>query len=150
MKLLLYVDDDPDDLLLFEAACRIGKVSFDLRAVSGSAEGLAYLAGEGAYADRLRYPMPDAILCDIKMRGADGFEVLARIRAETRTRAIPFVLFTASVLPSDAKRGLECGATACISKPVALARTVVLAQAIDACIAAGSGWEERLGRFTAG
>jgi CheY-like chemotaxis protein len=149
VKTILYVDDNADELLLFEAACRMGRVAFALQTVEGSAAGLAYLAGEGPYADRQRYPFPDAVLLDIKMAGVNGFDMLHRLRADPAHAGLPVVLFTSSVLPADATYALKSGADACVSKPVDLTHTMRLAREIDTCLTDG-GWTERLARFGVG
>jgi CheY-like chemotaxis protein len=147
VKVLLYIDDNVDELLIFEAACRLGGVDFSVRTIEGSDAGLDYIAGRGRFADRLRYPVPDAALLDIKMIGADGFDVLARIRAEPALARLPVLLFTSSMLPDDARLALDRGADVCLSKPVEMRRTVELARAIDACLQGQGTWRESLAPF---
>ncbi len=145
--MVLYVDDNVDELLIFEAACRIGRVGFDARTVEGSAEGLAWLEGRGTYADRLRYPFPDLVVLDIKMAGADGFQLLERLRGDPAMPRVPVVLLTSSVLPDDARRALARGAAACLSKPVEITRTIELVREMDAGLAHPDELVTRLGPY---
>lgn len=146
-KRLLYVDDNPDELVIFEAACRMSGASFELFTVEGSGAGLAWLEGAGECADRARFPLPDLVLLDVKMVGADGFDVLSRIRTSPALAGVRVVLFTSSVLPGDMRRATVLGADACLSKPVELRRTMELARALDACLVEDGRWADRLSRF---
>ena len=50
----------------------------------------------------------------------DGYEVLARLRADPLTRAVPVVALTAQAMPSDARRAIEAGFAEYLSKPIDL------------------------------
>jgi CheY-like chemotaxis protein len=65
----------------------------------------------------LRTP-PHLILCDLFMPGVDGFGVLARLRAEPTTAAIPFVFITSSTDPGDSRLGFQLGANDYVTKPI--------------------------------
>jgi len=67
----------------------------------------------------LRAP-PDLVLCDLMMPGIDGFGVLARLRAEPRTAAVPFIFLTANAEPKNAQTGFLLGADDYLAKPVDL------------------------------
>jgi CheY-like chemotaxis protein len=55
--------------------------------------------------ERLNESSPDAILCDLMMPEMDGFEFIARMRAEPRWRRIPVIVVTAKTLtPEDLAR----------------------------------------------
>ncbi|HEY9300174.1 MAG TPA: response regulator [Phormidium sp.] len=59
----------------------------------------------------------DAILLDVSMPDMDGFSVFEQLKADCATNAIPVVLLTAKVLPSDLRRFAEMGVAGVISKP---------------------------------
>ena len=59
----------------------------------------------------------DAILLDISMPDMDGFAVYAQLQANPITQAIPVVLLTAKVLPSDRDRFADLGVAGVIAKP---------------------------------
>lgn len=61
---------------------------------------------------------PDLILCDIMLPGMDGLEILARLRADAATRAIPFIFLTAKGEPRDIRAGMNLGADDYLPKPV--------------------------------
>jgi len=53
---------------------------------------------------------PDFIYLDVRLPGLDGFEVLERLRAETRTMHIPVIILTNYGEPEFRERGLKLGA----------------------------------------
>jgi CheY-like chemotaxis protein len=59
----------------------------------------------------------DAILLDVSMPDMDGFAVFAQLQANPKTQAIPVVLLTAKVLPSDRDRFADLGVAGVIAKP---------------------------------
>ncbi|MBF0192386.1 MAG: response regulator [Magnetococcales bacterium] len=61
---------------------------------------------------------PDLILLDIMMPGMDGHEVCRRLKADSRTRAIPVVFVTAMSGKEDVVEGLRLGAYYYLTKPV--------------------------------
>jgi DNA-binding response OmpR family regulator len=62
-------------------------------------------------------PLPDVILLDVNLPGADGFDILARIRQHPALRTIPVVMLTAQTNRKDVLRGLSGGANGYITKP---------------------------------
>jgi DNA-binding LytR/AlgR family response regulator len=61
--------------------------------------------------------IPDLILCDIKMPDYDGYKVLKKLLAESKTALIPFIFLTAKAEMSDLRFGMELGADDYIVKP---------------------------------
>ncbi|HEY9848715.1 MAG TPA: response regulator [Leptolyngbyaceae cyanobacterium] len=59
----------------------------------------------------------DAILLDISMPDMDGFTVYEELQANQASRAIPVVVLTAKVLPSDRARFAQMGIAGVITKP---------------------------------
>ena len=51
--------------------------------------------------ERLNEALPDAILLDLMMPEMDGFEFVARLRAESRWRQIPVIVVTAKALTAE-------------------------------------------------
>ncbi len=61
--------------------------------------------------------MPDLILLDIMLPGADGLEVCKRIKADPETARIPIIMLTALSEEADIVAGLELGADDYVTKP---------------------------------
>ncbi len=66
-------------------------------------------------------PGADLVLCDVMMPGLDGFGVLARLRADPATRAVPLVFVTASAEREVLELALAQGADGVVIKPFDLA-----------------------------
>ena len=69
---------------------------------------------------------PDLILCDVMMPEVDGFTVLARLRADPATAAIPFIFLTASVEQDDKRFSIDQDGVAYLAKPFNLAELLAL------------------------
>ena len=73
--------------------------------------------GESAITMSLEH-LPALILMDIQLPGIDGIVTMKRIRADTRTKHIPTVALTASVMSGDRERFNEAGFDGFIAKPI--------------------------------
>ena len=62
--------------------------------------------------------LPALILMDIQLPGIDGIVAMQRIRADERTRHIPTVALTASVMTGDRERFDDAGFDGFIAKPI--------------------------------
>ncbi|OGR34641.1 MAG: hypothetical protein A2051_02175 [Desulfovibrionales bacterium GWA2_65_9] len=74
-------------------------------------------SGERALQIAACIPKPDLILLDVLMPGMDGHEVLARLRDDPATSAIPVIFVTGLDSVEDEERGLKSGAMDYIAKP---------------------------------
>jgi Signal transduction histidine kinase len=61
--------------------------------------------------------LPDLILLDIVMPDMDGYEVMARLKGNEKTRLIPVIFITGLSDVGDEEKGLALGAEDYISKP---------------------------------
>ncbi|PSB31905.1 hybrid sensor histidine kinase/response regulator [Stenomitos frigidus] len=61
--------------------------------------------------------LPDLILCDVTMPQLDGYQVLASLRQQAATAAIPFIFLTARGTKGDFRQGMEMGADDFLTKP---------------------------------
>src|SRR5579863_5031498 len=75
-KTFLLIEDDPDDVFFVERAFKEAPSHLRLCHVGDARESIRYLKGEGDYADRRKYPLPNVILLDLKMPGLNGFDFL--------------------------------------------------------------------------
>src|SRR6478736_1363431 len=64
---------------------------------------------------------PDLILCDVMMPELDGYGVIAALRADAETVAIPFIFLTAKGEKPEIRAGMNLGADDYLTKPVAKA-----------------------------
>jgi two-component system cell cycle response regulator len=68
--------------------------------------------------DLAQSAVPDLILCDLRLPGMDGFELLGRLKADPRLRAVPVVAVTAYAMPGDRERVIGAGFDGYVSKPI--------------------------------
>lgn len=129
---LLVAEDNEDDLYLLQQASRKAGVTAQLHPVGDGLEAIAYLSGEGAYADRSIHPLPDAMLLDLNMPRRNGFEVLEWIRAQPTLRRLIVHVFTASARDADAVRAYELGANSYVVKPIRLDELIAFMSAFEA------------------
>ena len=81
---------------------------------------------------------PDLVVMDIHLPGIGGIEALARLRAETATRTVPVLAFTASVMAQDRSEIMAAGFDAFVSKPLDLEAFVQTVAAVIAQRRTGS------------
>jgi two-component system, response regulator len=117
-KIILLVEDNPDDELLALRALRQNGVHSEVVVARDGVEALDYLFATGAHAERDLSVMPQLILLDLKLPKIDGLEVLRRLRADERTRLLPVVILTSSKEMQDLLDGYGLGANSYVRKPV--------------------------------
>ncbi len=132
---ILHVDDDQNDLLLLEHACRAANLSYTVKSAPDGDMAIAYLSGRGSYGNRLTNPLPALVLLDLKMPRKSGFEVLTWIRNQPSLKRMLVFIFTSSRHQEDIDKAYELGANAYLVKPVGFERLVEELKALDTWLA---------------
>jgi CheY-like chemotaxis protein len=117
---ILLAEDREDDLLLLKLAFERAGYNIPIVHVSNGAEALAYLMGQGAYADHAQYPFPRFLLLDLGLPGMSGFELLTRIRQTPQLQTLPVIVLTISAYSSDIRKAFSLGANSFMTKPANL------------------------------
>jgi two-component system response regulator len=117
-KMILIVEDNPDDEALTIRALKKNNIGNRLVVVHDGAEALDFLFCTGAYSNRDPNDLPQTILLDLKLPKVDGLEVLKRIRADERTSLLPVVILTSSNEEWDLLQSYRNGANSYVRKPV--------------------------------
>ena len=107
MSRILIVEDDADIVRL--ATHWLERAGYGVEHAADGAAGLALLDND---------PLPALVLLDVMLPKVDGFEVLKRLRAEPRTKALPVIMVTSFSRDKDAARGRSLGANDYIVKPL--------------------------------
>jgi signal transduction histidine kinase/DNA-binding NarL/FixJ family response regulator len=106
-RTIVYIEDNLSNLKLIQAI-------FNLRA--GIKLFTAMQGGLGI--DLVREHSPDLVLLDLNLPDLTGQEVLARLRRDPTTSAVPVLMLTADATPGQKERLLAAGANGYLSKPI--------------------------------
>jgi two-component system response regulator len=117
-KVILLVEDNPDDELLTLRALKKTGVRNEVVVAHDGVEALDYVFASGPHSGRDPALMPQLILLDLKLPRMDGLEVLKRLRSDERTRRLPVVILTSSREQRDVLDGYGLGANSYVRKPV--------------------------------
>ncbi len=117
-KIILLVEDNPDDEALTLRALKKNNIGNQLVVVRDGAEALDFLFCTGAYSERQVTDLPQVILLDLNLPKIDGLEVLRRIRENEITQLLPVVILTSSKEEQDIINGYKQGANSYVRKPV--------------------------------
>jgi CheY-like chemotaxis protein len=104
---ILVADDSFEDVLFLSLAFRRARINHSLTRVANGKEAIEYLRDKSP---------PDVLLLDLKMPGADGFEVLEWIRKQPALQNLPVIVLSGSDLESDKTRAKELGARDYLAK----------------------------------
>jgi two-component system response regulator len=121
-KIILLVEDNPDDVELTLRALKKNNILNKVIVAKDGVEALDYLLGTGVHAGRNAKELPIVILLDLKLPRIDGMEVLKRIRQNEFTRLLPVVILTSSAEDKDKINGYTLGANSYVRKPVDFAK----------------------------
>jgi CheY-like chemotaxis protein len=117
-KIILLVEDNPDDELLTRRALKRANILNELVVARDGAEALDFLFGQGVYEGRDMSIAPQVVLLDLRLPKLDGLEVLSRLRADERTQFLPVVILTSSDEEKDIVESYRLGANSYVRKPV--------------------------------
>ena len=78
----------------------------------------------------MKKSLPELILLDIMLPGEDGYNILKRLKSDTRTRDIPVIMVTAKEAEFDKVKGLEGGADDYITKPFGMMEMISRIKAV--------------------
>src|SRR5258708_13583639 len=120
-KVILLIEDNPDDAALTRRALEKNNIKNDVVVVHDGAEALDYLFGTGSHAGRDLTIMPQLTLLDLKLPKVDGLEVLRRLRANELTRLLPVVILTSSNEDKDRINGYGLPTNTYAPQPTAFA-----------------------------
>jgi len=107
LRTLLYVEDNPANLMLVE---QIIEAHPDVRMLS-ACDGNIGIALARTHA-------PDVILMDINLPGLSGIETMGILKKDKTTMHIPIVALSANAMLRDIEKGLEAGFFRYLTKPI--------------------------------
>ena len=116
---VLLAEDNLNDVQMIQRALEEANALNPLHVVGNGEQAVQYLAGEGAFADRVKYPFPALFLLDLKMPVMDGLEVLRWLHEHPDIpRKLPVVVLSSTELPNETQIAYAMDIQACIVKPL--------------------------------
>ena len=100
---VLFVDDDKEFLKSAKQCLKL-QGNFNVKTAHSVDEAL----------EKMKTSIPDAIICDIQMPLADGFEFLKAL--QDKESDVPFIVFTLTEDKETALKAFKLGADACVGK----------------------------------
>jgi CheY-like chemotaxis protein len=116
-KIILYVEDEENDVLLAEIAFARAHIEDSLVIARDGVQAIEYLGGTGSFTDHQAHPAPCLVLLDLRLPHKSGFEVLEWIRQQPEFQSLPVIIYTSSGADSDRERARKLGATDYLVKP---------------------------------
>jgi CheY-like chemotaxis protein len=119
-KHVLLVDDDKDELFLFNEALKEVPGSFKCTYASSGAQAL----------EMLNYIQPDFIFIDYNLPVLDGVAVLDGIKRDKKISDIPVFLYSSSLTKDVNSTAISLGAAGCIRKPNSIGMMTMVLKSI--------------------
>lgn len=113
---ILLAEDDPGHAALIVKNLRRARIANPIVTVPDGQAAVDYLFGREA--DAAIGQPPVLVLLDLNMPVLDGYQVLARLRADDRTCHIPVVVLTSTDDPREVNRCYALGCNVYVTKPV--------------------------------
>lgn len=127
-NIVLYADDDTDDIELVEEAFRHFASNVEVLTFQNGSQALSYLKNLSD-----DDPVPCLIILDINMPVLNGKETLVRLRQLEKYEGVPAVLFTTSSMPLDKAFAQRYNA-GFVTKPLSFEQMEIIAkQFINHC-----------------
>lgn len=120
-KMILYVDDDPDDTELFCEVVKEYHPEYEVKAANNGFEAIKQL-----HKGKSGHSLPCLIVMDINMPIFNGKDAMLQIKRDNQFKTIPIVMFTTSPRQPDDTIFVEYGVDI-IQKPASydVLKTVV-------------------------
>lgn len=105
MPRILVIEDDPTYREMVSEA--LAEEGHDVQLAENGLEGI----------DKARAYVPDLVISDVVMDGADGYQVLTTLRNEPSTASVPFIMMTGWSSKGGQRQGMALGADDYLAKP---------------------------------
>ncbi len=116
-KIILIVEDNPDDFALTVRALKKNRINCKLYNARDGEEALDLFFGSGLPGESSG-KKPDLVILDLKLPKIGGLELLKQLKQSSETKFIPVVVLSSSLEESDLSECYRLGANSYIRKPV--------------------------------
>jgi CheY-like chemotaxis protein len=114
---ILVIEDNASDVFLLDRALQKQDFRFELVHLTNGGDALAFIRGQGAYANAAA---PDLILLDLNLSKYTGEDILAEIRGAPHLAGIPVCVWSSSRSQRDEAMLKDLGVSQFITKPSGL------------------------------
>ncbi|MGE3540352.1 MAG: response regulator [Candidatus Tectimicrobiota bacterium] len=118
---IMLIEDDPGHARLIERNLRRAQVVNEILLFADGQQAVQYLFHTRAYAQS-RHPLPLLVLLDLNLPGLDGYQILAQLKGDHRTKHIPVIVLTTTDEPKDIERCYNLGCNVYMTKSVEYAK----------------------------
>ncbi|AGY56684.1 response regulator [Gloeobacter kilaueensis] len=115
---VLIVEDNPEDALLARRVLKKVGLGANVLVLEDAERAVAYLRGDGVYADRTAHPLPVLTLLDLRLPGQNGHELLAWMRGEPDLMHLQVAMLTSADDPAAIERSRLLEAACHLLKPI--------------------------------
>ncbi|MEH6682792.1 MAG: response regulator [Sediminicola sp.] len=109
-RIIIWVEDDEDDRILFKEAVEDLKIPVQLKLFGLGKDLLAYI-------DTTEDPLPELLFLDLNMPEISGLEVLKKLKEHPKWSKIPVAICSTSSRESDMQKTFLMGANIYFTKP---------------------------------
>jgi len=136
--IVLHVDDNTDDHLLFQSASEQARLPMVWQATETVEQAIGYLQNLTETAPSRRMKWPDLVVLDASLPGGCGLKVLEFIRNTPEMSRLPVVVLTGNSSPALVDESLRLGATGHFDKPIGFQPMLALVKSLyNICQEAG-------------
>ncbi len=100
MRKILFIEDDPDQIFLYDTYFRVKAPDMLLIVASNEYEALRFMHEDN----------PQFILADILLNGENGLDIVEKIKSDPQFKNVPVVIFTNFDRKEERERARKLGA----------------------------------------
>lgn len=116
-KAILIAEDTEDDVLVVLDALEKAGIKNPILTVGDGDLAIAYLNGDGRYADRDKFPLPAVLLLDLKMPRMSGFQVMEWLRTQEKFKNLLVIVLSGHHELKEVQQAYKLGAHSFLIKP---------------------------------
>lgn len=114
--LVLLVEDNQIDALLFKKAMKLACPEADVMVVEEVAAAFFYLSGVPPHSDRKQYPFPYLLVVDLNLAAVSGMDLIKWVRGQPAMNDLVIIVLTGSEQARDEETACALGANSFIKK----------------------------------
>jgi two-component system response regulator len=121
---ILLIEDNPEHITSTLNALKKANICNKVHVLREPAEVFDFLFRTGAYATLTPLSAETLILLSLSLGTMHGLDLLRKVKADERTKALPVIMLTSSQEERGVMQSYKLGASGCIVKPLDLAKLV--------------------------